>query len=68
MQLQPIDDAPFGVNAPGFDCASADPGSIKEIRSALHRDQIVVLPGQAHLTPQQEVAFYRLIYPGGSTV
>ena len=68
MKLQPIDNAPFGVIASGFDCASADLESIKEIRSALHRDQIVVLPGQAHLTPQQEVAFYRLIYPGGSTV
>ena len=68
MQLLPIDDAPFGVLALGVDCASIDKASIRAVRGALHFDQIVVFPDQGHLTPQQEVAFHRALYPEGTSV
>ena len=68
MQLQPIDDAPFGVLAFGVDCASIDRTSIRAVRSALHQEQLVVIRGQQHLTPEEEVRFYRAVYPEGTTV
>ncbi len=68
MQLQPIDDAPFGVLGYGVDCALIDKESIRAVRRALHCEQIVVFPDQGHLTPQQEVSFYRALYPEGTTV
>lgn len=68
MHLQPLKDAPFGAVASGLDCASIDSASIEAIRDALHRDQIVVVPDQGHLTPQQEVIFYRTVYPEGTSV
>jgi alpha-ketoglutarate-dependent taurine dioxygenase len=68
MQLQPIDNAPFGAFAFGVDCASIDSVSITAVRNALHHNQVVVFPDQGHLTPQQEVGFYRAIYPEGTTV
>ena len=68
MHLQPLRDAPFGAVASGLDCASIDAASIEAVRDALHRDQIVVVPDQGHLTPQQEVTFYRTVYPEGTSV
>ncbi|MDP6920098.1 MAG: TauD/TfdA family dioxygenase [Arenicellales bacterium] len=68
MQLQPIDDAPFGVRALGVDCASIDKASIRAVRGALHQEQLVVVRGQQHLTPQEEVRFYRALYPEGTSV
>ena len=68
MHLQPLRDAPFGAVASGLDCASIDVASIEAVRDALHRDQIVVVPDQGHLTPQQEVTFYRQVYPEGTSV
>ncbi len=67
MEILPIENAPFGATVADFDCA--DPGSrIDELRDALHRFEILVFPGQQHLTPPQEVAFYRALDVDGSGI
>ncbi|MGB1446984.1 MAG: TauD/TfdA dioxygenase family protein [Arenicellales bacterium] len=68
MDLQPIEKAPFGVCAIGVDCASIEQGLAETIRSALHQEQLLVIRGQQHLTPQEEVSFYRAVYPEGTSV
>ena len=61
MIFHPIDNAPFGASVTHCDCATTDKAAADEIRLALHQHQLLVFPGQQHLTPQQEVAFYRSI-------
>lgn len=61
MLLEAINNAPFGAIVTEFDCAAADKTASDELRRELHRHQLLLFPGQQHLTPQQEVAFYRSI-------
>jgi alpha-ketoglutarate-dependent taurine dioxygenase len=69
MLIQAIKNSSFGVNIPDIDCAAATgTGEIDEIRQALHQHQLLVFPNQQHLTPQQEVAFYRALDREGQTV
>ncbi len=68
MLTQPINNSPFGVTIADFDCAIPGAAAVDEIRLALHRHQLLVFPDQQHLTPQQEVAFYRSIDIDGVNV
>ncbi|MDH3387953.1 MAG: TauD/TfdA family dioxygenase [Gammaproteobacteria bacterium] len=61
MRIQPINDAAFGASVSDFDCAAPESAAIDELRTSLHRHQVLVFPDQEHLTPQQEVGFYRSI-------
>jgi alpha-ketoglutarate-dependent taurine dioxygenase len=66
--IQPIEDMPFGATLDDFDCSLVDEQAADAIRQALHQHQVVLIPGQQHLTPQQEVAFYRAIDTHGTGV
>lgn len=68
MNIRPFDDAPFGAVVSNFDCSSCDRETADELREALHHYQVLVFPGQSHLTPRQEVAFYRSIDIHGQSV
>ena len=68
MDLQPIENAPFGACVVGLDCASIERVLAEAIRSALHQEQLLVIRDQQHLTPQEEVSFYRAVYPEGTSV
>jgi alpha-ketoglutarate-dependent taurine dioxygenase len=69
MHIQPINASPFGATITDFDCAIPNQKAADEIRQALHHHhQLLVIPDQHHLTPQQEVAFYRSIDINGVTV
>jgi alpha-ketoglutarate-dependent taurine dioxygenase len=68
MRLDTINNAPFGAVVTGFDCSNADEAVIDELRAALHRHQLLLFPAQQHLTPRQEVAFYRAIDRNGTSV
>ncbi len=68
MLIQVIDNAPFGARVSDFDCAAPRGSDLEALRSALHRHQLLVFPEQSHLTPQQEVAFYRGIDVDGCGV
>jgi len=68
MEIQPLDNAPFGARVIDFDCAAAGTGDADELRRALHRYQLLLFPQQRHLTPRQEVSFYRSIDPAGTGV
>ena len=68
MLTQAIDNSSFGVTIRDFDCATASTDDIDEIRLALHQHQLLVFPDQAHLTPKQEVAFYRGIDIDGQSI
>ncbi len=60
MDIQPLEEAPFGARVLDLDCA--DPGAQAEtLRAALHRYQLLIFPAQQHLTPLQEVEFCRAI-------
>lgn len=61
MNIREIDEAPFAALVSGFDCSSIDTIQADELREALHWHQVLVIPRQQHLTPQQEVAFMRAI-------
>ena len=61
MIFRPINNAPFGVTVVHHDCAITDKAAADKIRLALHQHQLLVFPEQQHLTPQQEVVFYRSI-------
>jgi alpha-ketoglutarate-dependent taurine dioxygenase len=68
MLIQPFNEPPFGATITDFDCAIPNKNAADEIRLALHHHQLMVIPNQQHLTPQQEVAFYRSIDISGLTV
>ena len=68
MQFQPIANAPFGVIAHDVVCASASADDIARVKSEVHDHQLVVIRNQKHLTPQEEVSFYRAVYPEGTSV
>ena len=61
MIIAPLKDAPFGARVADFDCATFDNDTAGQLRLALHHRGLLIFPGQQHLTPQQEVAFYRSI-------
>ena len=65
MNIQPLKNAPFGALVNAHDCAMTDAATADALRQALHRHQLLVIPQQQHLTPQQEVAFYRAIDVAG---
>ena len=65
MLIQSINAHPFGATITGFDCATQNKDAADEIRLALHHHQLLVIPDQQHLTPRQEVAFYRSIDTSG---
>ena len=68
MQFQPIANAPFGVITRDLDCASASADDITRVRAEMHEQQLLVIRHQQHLTPQEEVSFYRTVYPEGASV
>jgi alpha-ketoglutarate-dependent taurine dioxygenase len=68
MQILPLEDSPFGALVSDHDCALTDGDSADAIRLALHRHQLLVVPQQQHLTPPQEVSFYRAIDIHGVSV
>lgn len=68
MLIEAIKNSPFGAAIAGINCAAIDPDEIDEIRLALHQHQLLVFRNQQHLTPQQEVAFYRRLDLKGQTV
>lgn len=68
MLLEAINDSPFGASVTDFDCAAPGDAAIDALRHALHQYQLLVFPDQQHLTPQQEVAFYRSIDINGVSV
>ena len=68
MLIQPIENAPFGAIVTGFDCAAITAVAANELRRMLHRHQLLLFPRQLHLTPRQEVAFYRAIDIDGAGV
>jgi len=68
MLIQSINEPPFGATITDFDCAIPNKNAADEIRLALHHHQLLVIPNQQHLTPQQEVAFYRSIDISGLTI
>lgn len=68
MLLEAISNAPFGAIVTGFDCAAPGRTVADELRDALHQHQLLIFPDQAHLTPTQEVAFYRSIDIHGAGV
>lgn len=61
MLIQANNDSLFGVTVTDFDCAQPDADAADRLRHALHQHQLLVFPNQQHLTPQQEVAFYRAL-------
>jgi alpha-ketoglutarate-dependent taurine dioxygenase len=68
MLIQAINDSPLGATVSGFDCAQPDAAAADELRHALHQHQLLVFPAQQHLTPRQEIAFYRSIDINGVSV
>ena len=69
MLIQSLNEPPFGATITDFDCAiPINNDAADEIRLALHHHQLLVIPNQQHLTPQQEVAFYRSIDINGLTI
>jgi alpha-ketoglutarate-dependent taurine dioxygenase len=68
MLIQAINDSPHGATVSGFDCAQPDAAAADELRHALHQHQLLVFPAQQHLTPRQEIAFYRSIDINGVSV
>ena len=68
MKIEPIDGAPFGARVSEVDCAAAGADAIETLRAALHAHELLVIPGQLHLSPRQEVAFCRAIDVDGTDV
>ena len=68
MKIELANDSPFGARVTNYDCAVPDTAAADDLRLALHHHQLLVFPGQQHLTAQQEVAFYRSIDLQGVSV
>lgn len=67
LNLRPLQGC-FGAAVDEFDCAELTPGTARTIRQALHEYELLIFRGQSHLTPRQEVNFYKQIDPEASTV
>ena len=62
--LQQFDDGgTFGARIDGVDLASLKPGEQEALRSAYLEHVLLYIPGQQHIRPADEVAFYRAIVP-----
>ena len=59
MKIETFEQLPFGASVSDLDCATVEARQLDELRLAIHRHQLLVIPRQQHLTPKQEVAFYR---------
>ena len=58
----------MGVEVLDIDCARPEPGEVEQIRRALHEHELLVFRDQGHLTPRQEVSFYRAVDTHATTV
>jgi len=56
-----INEAPFGLTILNVDCANWDDTVAREVESLVREHEVLVFPNQGHLTPSQEVAFYRAV-------
>ncbi len=68
MKIEAIADAPFGAIVNEVDCAAADAPVSDALRAALHAYELLIIPGQQHLSPGEEVAFCRAIDVDGTGV
>ena len=68
MKVEPLQKANFGARVTSFDCANPGQGNIDRLRKELHHHQLLIFPNQNHLTPKQEVDFYRELYPQAKSI
>lgn len=68
MKITPLTGPGFGATVANFDCAVLETGAIDAIRACLYQHQLLVFRQQQHLSPVQEVAFYRAIDTHGAGV
>lgn len=61
MHCVKLKNSPFGARIDDINCARLDGGTVDHIRAALVQHQLLVIPGQVHLTPAEEVGFVRKI-------
>ena len=62
--LQHFDDGgTFGARVDGVDLANLKPGELETLRSAYLEHVLLYIPEQQHITPADEVAFYRAVVP-----
>jgi alpha-ketoglutarate-dependent taurine dioxygenase len=59
LRIAPFNNQPFGALAEDFDCTEIEIESASRIRKALYRYQLLIFPNQQHLSPADEVRFYR---------
>ena len=57
------DGGKFGARVDGVDLASLKAGELEAIRGAYRDYLLLYIPGQQHITPAQEAAFYRSVVP-----
>ena len=67
MIIRQLDNTPFGAMVTDIDCAQSA-SFADELRLELHRHQLLIFPNQQHLTPQQEVGFFRALDIDGGGV
>ena len=61
MKFKRLPNSPFGARVEDVDCAQVSKDDAQAIKNALHKFEVLIFPGQHHLDPHQEVAFYRSI-------
>lgn len=67
MQLIPFNHI-FGAQVFAVDCGAISSKNAASIKKWLHEYELLVFPDQSHLTPQQEVVFYKKIDTDACTV
>ncbi len=68
IEIIPISEKPFGAVVKNFDCAQLGDFASAQLRAHLYQYQVLVFEKQAHLTPDQEVAFYQALNPDNGSI
>jgi alpha-ketoglutarate-dependent taurine dioxygenase len=68
IDITPLSEKPFGAVVKNFDCADISDSVATLFRQYLYRDQLLVFQGQHHISPDQEVAFYKALNPDNGSI
>jgi len=68
IKIKPLRQKPFGAIVSNFDCAEICDRTAAQLRGLLYKHEVLVFEAQNHITPDQEVKFYKSVNPDNGSI
>ena len=68
METNKFKDKPFGLEVRDIDCRALSKEQTNLLKTMLYVHQLLLIPDQGHLSPEDEVTFYRQLVGSGDTI